>query len=126
MFYDTSYGGTTSQELHVGPDEPMNQVLDPQSNADVTRGSMLQDLADNLGYYVEIDFLIGTQNIVTRGGILYAVGNNYVTLYQDLEDRYVVCDLYSIKFVTFYNTRSTPRGRGTINAPAGNAGSRSM
>ena len=56
----------------------------------------------------------------------YAVGNNYVTLYQDLEDRYVVCDLYSIKFVTFYNTRSTPRGRGTINAPAGNAGSRSM
>lgn len=126
MFYDTSYGGTTSQGLHMGPDEPTNQVLDPQSNADVTRGSMLQDLADNLGYYVEIDFLIGTQNIVTRGGILYAVGNNYVTLYQDLEDRYVVCDLYSIKFVTFYNTRSTPRGRDTINAPAGNAGSRSM
>ena len=85
-----------------------------------------KELADNLGYYVEIDFLIGTQNIVTRGGILYAVGNNYVTLYQDLEDRYVVCDLYSIKFVTFYNTRSTPRSRGTINAPAGNAGSRSM
>lgn len=126
MFYDTSYGGNTAQGLHMGPDEPMNQVLDPQSTADVTRGSMLQDLADNLGYYVEIDFLIGTQNIVTRGGILYAVGNNYVTLYQDLEDRYVVCDLYSIKFVTFYNTRSTPRGRGTINAPAGNAGSRSM
>ena len=78
MFYDTSYGGNTAQGLHMGPDEPMNQVLDPQSNADVTRGSMLQDLADNLGYYVEIDFLIGNQNIVTRGGILYAVGNNYV------------------------------------------------
>ena len=59
------------QGLHMGPDEPTNQVLDPQSNADVTRGSMLQDLADNLGYYAEIDFLIGTQNIVTRGGILY-------------------------------------------------------
>ena len=54
MFYDTSYGGNTTQGLHMGPDEPMNQMLDPQSNADVTRGSMLQDLADNLGYYVEV------------------------------------------------------------------------
>ena len=95
-------------------------------NTPAMQGSVQQFLSDNLGEFVVVEFLIGTQTMVQKAGILYAVGNNYVTLYQDLEDRYVVCDLYSIKFVTFYNTRSTPRGRGTINAPAGNAGSRSM
>lgn len=97
--------------LQMGPEIPMEEVLDPQSNEDVVRGSLQQDLANNLGYYVEIDFLIGASNIVTQRGILYSVGVNYVTLYHDTEDRYVVCDLYSIKFVTFYNSRVTPRSQ---------------
>lgn len=97
--------------LQMGPEIPMDEVLNPQSNEEVVRGSIQQDLANNLGYYVEIDFLIGASNIVTQRGILYSVGINYVTLYHDTEDRYVVCDLYSIKFVTFYNSRVTPRSQ---------------
>lgn len=107
--YNTPKAGAAAQNgLQMGPEIPMADVLDPQSNEDVMRGSLQQDLANNLGYYVEIDFLIGTSNIVTQRGILYSVGVNYVTLYHDTEDRYVVCDLYSIKFVTFYNSRVTP------------------
>ncbi len=100
-----------SSGLQMGPEIPMEDVLDPQSNEEVVRGSLQQDLANNLGYYVEIDFLIGSSNIVTQRGILYSVGVNYVTLYHETEDRYVVCDLYSIKFVTFYNSRVTPRSQ---------------
>lgn len=100
--------GAAQGSLQMGPEIPMADVLDPQNNEDVMRGSLQQDLANNLGYYVEIDFLIGTSNLVTQRGILYSVGVNYVTLYHDTEDRYVVCDLYSIKFVTFYNSRVTP------------------
>ena len=51
-------------------------------------------------------FLVGTQSTVSWEGILYDVGNDYVTLYQQGRDRYVVCDIYSLKYIEFYDTRS--------------------
>lgn len=68
-------------------------------------GEMLQSV---IGYYVVCDFLIGTQIIETRDGILYRVGTNYITLYQPSLDRYVVGDLYSLKFITIYNSKEAP------------------
>lgn len=67
------------------------------------RGSMQSILSQNVGEYAIIDFLIGTQNIVRKEGVLYAVGISYVTLYNRREDTYTVCDLYAIQFVTFPN-----------------------
>lgn len=76
----------------------------PQQDFDTPamEGSMQQFLADNLGQYVVIEFLIGTQTTVQKGGILYAVGTSVVTLYQELSRTFVTCDIFSIKFVTFY------------------------
>lgn len=76
----------------------------PQQDFDTPamEGSMQQFLADNLGQYVVIEFLVGTQNAVTKAGILYAVGTSVVTLYQELSQTFVTCDIFSIKFVTFY------------------------
>lgn len=34
-------------------------------------------------------------------GILYDVGNDYLTIYQENRDRYVVSDYYSLKFIEF-------------------------
>lgn len=122
MVYDVTYNNPMQPNMGAGnqgpdpsPNESMENVLAPRSLDDVELGSLQEALADNLGYYVEIDFLIGTNNIVTRGGILYAVGVNYVTLYQEEDDRYVVCDMYSIKFVAFYNSKVAPRNRSTAN-----------
>ena len=64
-------------------------------------GSWQQILASNIGEYCYIDFLIGTQNLVRREGILYNVGVSFVVLYDPRAQAYEVCDLYSIKFVTF-------------------------
>lgn len=61
-------------------------------------------LTANIGAYVLIQFLIGSTSLVDKEGYLYAVGTNFVTIYEPLDDRYVVCDLYSVKFVTIYNT----------------------
>lgn len=33
------------------------------------------------------------------------VGNNYLTIYQESRDRYIVADIYSVKFVEFYDTQ---------------------
>ena len=64
-------------------------------------GSMQQLLYNNLGVYVIIDFLIGTNNIVTREGILHSVGLSYLVLYDEKNDQYTVCDLYAVKFITY-------------------------
>ena len=70
---------------------------------DAYQGSIQQILKDNVGQYVDVEFLIGNSNLTTRSGILYAVGVSYIVLYDRKNDRYLICDLYSIKFVTIYN-----------------------
>lgn len=67
------------------------------------QGSFQSVLQDNLGAYVQIEFLLGTQGISTRLGVLYAVGRNYVVLYDVGNRNYIVCDIFSIKFITFFS-----------------------
>ena len=73
-------------------------------NSVAYQGAMQQILSENTGELVSVDFLIGTQETVTRRGILYAVGVSYIVLYNPENDTYIVCDLFAIKFVTFYNS----------------------
>lgn len=71
-------------------------------------GSWQQVLTNNEGQYCIIEFLIGTENLVKREGILYSVGVSFVVLYEPRSGNYVVCDLYSIKFVTFAGSGVIP------------------
>lgn len=73
------------------------------------RGSIQRILADNIGEYVVIEFLIGTEMIMRKQGLLYFVGTSYVTLYDDAINNFIVCDLFSIKFVYFYFPGQRPR-----------------
>lgn len=70
---------------------------------DAYQGSIQQILRDNIGQFVDVEFLIGTGSLVTRSGILNTVGVSYIVLYEAAQDRYMICDLYSIKFVTIYD-----------------------
>ena len=76
---------------------------------------MQEVLHENIGKYVLVDFLIGTSNLVTRQGFLYYVGTQFIVLYDSLNLRYVVCDIFSIKFVTFLLPGYQP---GQIQTPA--------
>lgn len=71
-------------------------------NTEAMQGSMQQFLSENLGIYVVIEFLVGTQTLTRKEGILYSVGRSVVTLYEELSQTFVVCDIFSVKFVTFY------------------------
>lgn len=75
----------------------------PTQNFDTAsfQGSMQEVLQENIGNYVLVDFLIGTGNLISRQGFLYYVGTQFIVLYDSLNLRYVVCDIFSIKFVTF-------------------------
>lgn len=73
------------------------------------RGSIQRILADNVGEYVVIEFLIGTELLMRKQGLLYFVGTSYVTLYDDVVNNFIVCDIFSIKFVYFYFPGQRPK-----------------
>ena len=73
------------------------------------RGSMQMILSENIGNFVVIEFLIGTDRIMRKQGILYLVGRSFVTLYDEFSNNFLVCDIFSIKFVYFYMPNERPR-----------------
>lgn len=57
-------------------------------------------LREQIGKLMRIEFLIGTNNLVDRIGILEDVGASYILLRSLESDSLVYCDIYSIKFIT--------------------------
>lgn len=92
------------------------------------QGSMQQVLQENVGKYVIVEFLIGTGSLTSRQGMLYYVGAQFLVLYDEFESRFVVCDIFSVKFVTFLEARSATtypsldqsavQGSANVDAPA--------
>lgn len=59
-------------------------------------------LKENIGQYVRIDFLLGTNTLVDKAGYLVDVGIDFVVLREAETDDLDICDLYSIKFVKIF------------------------
>ena len=53
-----------------------------------------------IGKRMRVEFLIGTNTITDRTGTLVSVGASYILLRPIDSDDIVMCDIYSIKFVT--------------------------
>ncbi len=73
------------------------------------RGTMQSILSQNIGNFVVVEFLIGTEQMVRKQGMLYLVGRSFVTLYDEPANNFIVCDVFSIKFVYFYMPNERPR-----------------
>ena len=60
-------------------------------------------LRNFIGQNMRVEFLIGTSGaLVDRVGVLVEVGASYIVLRPYMTDDLLMCDLYSIKFVTIY------------------------
>lgn len=59
-------------------------------------------LRTQIGRPVKVDFLIGTNTLVDKSGILLGVGVNYILIQEAETDDLLVCDFYNIKFIKFY------------------------
>ncbi len=62
-------------------------------------------LREQIGKLMRVEFLIGTNNLVDRIGILEDVGASYILLRSLESDTITYCDIYSIKFITISNRR---------------------
>lgn len=83
----------------------------PQRSFDTEemRGSIQHLLSMNIGIFVVIEFLIGTELIIRKQGTLYLVGRSYVTLYDEELNNFITCDIFSVKFIYFYMPGERPR-----------------
>lgn len=102
---------TKNMQENFIPSDTEEELENPQNNQQVANGSMAATLRQNIGFYVIGEFLVGTNRLEVKEGILYSVGINFLTLYDPQNDRYIVCDLYAVKFVTFYNSTTVPPDR---------------
>ena len=100
---DSPYGRMNFSQAQ--PRRDFNELSGANESQVLMLGEQLQTA---IGYYVSCEFLIGTQILETRDGILAKVGTNFLTLYQPNLERYIVCDLYAVKFITMYNSTSVP------------------
>ena len=57
-------------------------------------------LREQIGKLVRVEFLIGTNNLTERTGILEDVGASYILLRLIESGNLLYCDIYSIKFVS--------------------------
>ena len=60
-------------------------------------------LRENIGKLMRVEFLIGTNNLVDRTGILVDVGASYILVRALESDVITYADIYSIKFITISN-----------------------
>lgn len=68
-------------------------------------------LREQIGKLMRVEFLIGTNNLTDRIGILEDVGASYILLRTIESNNVVFCDIYAIKFVTI----SEPNTYGNMN-----------
>ena len=88
---------------------PVDVVTSPTTTQEAYLGSLKAMLSRYVGSYIVATFLVGTQNTVSWEGILFDVGNDYLTIYQEPRDRYIVSDYYSLKFIEFYDVERRRR-----------------
>ena len=93
--------GTLDLETH----QPIEVIEAPASMSEAFLGSLKSMLLRNKGAFVTATFLIGTQGTTTWEGLLHDVGNDYIIIFQPGRQRYIASDIYSLKYIEFYDTK---------------------
>ena len=76
-----------------------DQVPPVMSGANYSYGWLIRQL----GKYIKVEFLIGSNMLIDREGILKEVGVNYIILKESGTKDDLMCDMYSIKFVRVFD-----------------------
>ncbi|MGH4140236.1 hypothetical protein [Clostridium sp.] len=84
-----------NQDFQIAPDSPI--VNNPLYNQGW--------LTTQIGKYVRIAFLLGTNLFQDRTGTIQEVGISFIILKETSTNDLIMCDMYSIKFVTVYNNQ---------------------
>ena len=98
------FAGSTGN-LDLLSHQPSEVIESPATVGEAFLGSLKSMLLRNRGNFVAATLLIGTQGTMVWEGILHEVGNDYFIIYQAGRQRYILCDIYALKYMEFYDTR---------------------
>lgn len=79
-------------------------------------------LREQIGRLMRVEFLIGTNNLTDRIGILEDVGASYILLRSIESNNLIYCDIYAIKFVTIADRNMGMTNVGMMNMGMMNTG----
>ena len=81
---------------------PTQQDSDTQQGPppSTEKGYVPYYLSGNIGRNVRAEFIVGSNQYTDKTGVLSEVGINYFVLYDVNSHANIMCDLYSLKFVT--------------------------
>ena len=96
------FAGSTG-DLNLQHHQPSEVIEAPTSTGEAFLGSLKAMLLRNRGNFVAATLLIGTQGTMVWEGILHEVGNDYFIIYQTGRQRYILCDIYALKYMEFYD-----------------------
>lgn len=88
-------------------EEKLNRQMSNSNNIPETLTNPIYTpafLREQIGKLMRVEFLIGTNMLVDRIGILQDVGASYILLRSFENDSLVYCDIYAIKFITISTT----------------------
>lgn len=106
--------GTTQVNTNVTPGAPSfsvpaNPLLPPGYQETLDYNSLQYAngfYRTQIGRYVRVDQLLGSNNMTTQEGFLIGVGYNYIILQEGFTENILVVDIYSIKnMYVYYNDR---------------------
>lgn len=109
--------GSTQVTTNVTPDAPSFRVppnpLLPPGYQETLDYSSLQYAngfyRTQIGRYVRVDQLLGSNNMATQEGFLIGVGYNYLILQEGYTGNILVVDIYTIKnMYVYYNSKIPP------------------
>lgn len=88
------------KEERAGRDTRQNEMPEILTNPIYTPAF----LREQIGKLMQVEFLIGTNNMVDRIGFLEDVGASYILLRSFEGDSLIYADIYAIKFITISAT----------------------
>lgn len=89
--------------LTMQPQINNNLFANNDSQAFQSQENLKSFLQTQIGKNVTMQFLVGTNTLVEKSGILVSVGNNFVILKEDGSEEFLVCDFDGLKFINFEN-----------------------
>lgn len=96
-------GQVPSRQPPFSQQPPMGQLPDMEGPPSATDYTYIPGyLKSIIGKTIRAEFVLGTNIFTDRTGKLIEVGTNYFVL-QELTGNLVMCDLYSVRFVTILN-----------------------
>ena len=101
-------------------------IMETVVTQELDTNSLQERICKSVGRFVVCKFLIGTGEIVRKQGMLYLVGRSFVTLYDEPVNNFIVCDIFSVKFVYFFMPNERPRFNYNILPHPNQNGRRSM